>query len=310
MDSFPQEENMKSCRTLGVLVAVLSLLALATPAAAESRIEKNLELHPAGQFVLESEVGSVSVTGVSRSGAHIVITSEREDLNNELEFSFSSSVGVAHVTARRKDRFGWSHSYSVHFEIEAPTETRTELHTGGGSITLSGLRGGADVKTSGGPIEVAGLSGNLEAHTSGGPIHLREVTGDAQVGTSGGPIDVEALDGNLRAHTSGGGIRINRVSGYVDAKSSGGPIRATFSPGNRHGGDLETSGGSIEVAIDASANLNLDASTSGGSVHSDLPVHVTVVGTVSNSSLHGSIGSGGEELRLHTSGGSIHIRAL
>jgi DUF4097 and DUF4098 domain-containing protein YvlB len=299
---------MKSYRTLGFMVAALSLLAMASPATAESRIEKNLELQPKGQFVLESEVGSVAVTGTSRSGAHIVITSERADLNNGLEFTFSSSAGVAHVTARRKHEPSWSHSLSVHFEIEVPTDTRTELRTGGGGITLSGLRGGADVKTSGGPIEVTGLNGNLEAYTSGGPIHLREVTGDAHVATSGGPIDVENLDGSLQAHTSGGGIRINRVSGYVEAKTSGGPIRATYSPGNRHGGVLETSGGSIELAIDPSANLNLDASTSGGSVSSDVTVHT--VGTVSHSSLHGSIGSGGEELRLHTSGGSIHIRAL
>jgi DUF4097 and DUF4098 domain-containing protein YvlB len=299
---------MKGYRILGIMAAVLSLLAMARPAAAESRIEKNLELQPGGQFVLESEAGSVTITGASRSGAHIVITSERGDLDSELEFGFSSAAGVAHVTARRKDESGWSHSLSVHYEIEVPTETRTELRTGGGSITLSGLRGAADVKTSGGAIEVTGLNGNLEAHTSGGPIHLREVTGDAHVATSGGPIDVDALDGSLQAHTSGGGIHINKVSGYVEAKSSGGPIRATYSSGNRHGGDLETSGGSIEVAIDPSANLNLDASTSGGSVHSDLPVRV--VGTISHSSLRGSIGSGGEELRLHTSGGSIHIRAL
>ena len=299
---------MKSYRTLGVMVAALSLLAIASPAAAESRIEKNLELQPGGRFVLESEAGSVSVSGASRSGAHIVITSERDDLNSELEFGFSSSAGVAHATARRKHESLWSHSLSVHFEIEVPEETHTELHTGGGGISLSGLRGAADVKTSGGPINVSGLNGNLEAFTSGGPIHLREVTGDAHVGTSGGPIDVEALDGSLRAHTSGGGIRINRVSGYVEAKTSGGPIRATYSPGNRHGGVLESSGGSIEVAIDSSANLDLDASTSGGSVSSDLPVRV--VGTVSHSSMHGSIGSGGEELRLHTSGGSIHIHAL
>jgi DUF4097 and DUF4098 domain-containing protein YvlB len=299
---------MRGYRTLGVMVVALALLAMASPAAAESRIEKNLELQPKGQFVLESEAGSVTVTGASRSDAHIVITSNREDLTSELEFSFSSSGGVAHVTARRKHESGWSHSLSLHFEIEVPTETRTELRTGGGGITLSGLRGAADVKTSGGPIEVTGLDGTLEAHTSGGPIRLREVTGDSHIATSGGPIDVDALDGNLQAHTSGGGIHINHVSGYVEAKSSGGPIRVTYSPGNRHGGVLETSGGSIEVAIDPSANLNLDASTSGGSVHSDLPVRV--VGTVSHSSMHGSIGAGGEELRLHTSGGSIHIRAL
>ena len=300
---------MRGYRVLGVLVAALSLLAMVSPALADSRIEKDLELQPKGQFILESEVGSVSVTGASRSGAHIVVTSDRDDLNNELEFSFTSSGGVAHVTARRRDRSEWfHHGYSVHFEVEVPTQTSTEIRTGGGGITLSGLNGPAEAKTSGGPIEVTGLNGRLEADTSGGPIRIREVTGDAHVSTSGGPIEAEAIEGNLTAHTSGGGIRVDKVSGYVEAKTSGGPIHATYSAGNHHGGVFETSGGSIDMAIDRSANLNLDASTSGGSVSSDLPV--TVVGTISHSSMHGTIGSGGEELRLHTSGGSIHIRAL
>lgn len=297
---------MRGYRTLGVMVAALSLLAMASPAVAESRIEQNFDLQPGGRFTLESEAGSVTVTGAGRPSAHIVITSERGDLNTELEITFTHGAGWVGVAARRKHDSGWAHSLSVHFEIEVPTETRTEIRTGGGSITLSGLHGAADVKTSGGPIEVTGLNGNLEAHTSGGPIRLREMTGDAHVATSGGPIDVEELDGSLQAHTSGGGIHIDRVTGYVEAKTSGGPIRATFSPGNRHGGILESSGGPIEVAIARPANLNLDASTSGGSVSSDF----SVAGEVSHSTMRGTIGSGGEELRLHTSGGSIHIRAL
>jgi len=278
------------------------------PALADSRIEKSLDLAPGGRFTLESDVGSVTVTGTSRPGAHIVVTSERIDLNSELDFSFTSGAGWASVTGRRKYESFWSHGLSVHFEIEVPTETRTEVRTGGGSITLSGLKGDSNIKTSGGSIDVTGLMGRLEAHTSGGSIHLREVTGDAHVETSGGSIHAEAMDGSLRAHTSGGSIHIDRVTGYVEATTSGGPIHATYSPGNHHGGVLETSGGSIELAIDPSVNLNIDASTSGGSVSSDIPVRT--VGTLSHSRLQGTIGSGGEELRLHTSGGSIRIHAL
>jgi len=281
---------------------------LTAPVFAESRIEKNLELSPGGRFTLNSEFGSVAVTGAARSGAHIVITSDKVDLNNDLEFTVTSCGGWAQVTARRKHDSFHLRGLSAHFEIEVPAQTRTELHTGGGSISLSGLRGQAEAKTSGGPIDVMGLNGNLEAFTSGGPIHIREVTGDVHIVTSGGPIEVEELEGSLKALTSGGEIRINRVSGYVEAKTSGGPIHAAYSAGNTHGGDLDTSGGPIEVSIDRSANLNLDASTSGGSVSSDLPVQS--VGTMSRSHVQGTIGSGGAELRLHTSGGSIHIRAL
>ena len=292
--------------TLGAIAAALAVLAIAVPARAESRAEKNLELAPGGRFQLDSEVGSATVMGTSRNGARIVVTSDRDDLNSELEITYTRGAGWVSVTARRKDRSFWGHGLSVHFEIEVPTETRTEIHTGGGSIILSGLRGASEARTSGGPIEVDGLIGGLDAHTSGGPIRLREVTGDAHISTSGGPITVESLNGNLQAQTSGGGIRIDRVSGYVEAKTSGGGVHVNYSPGDRRGGVIESSGGGIEVALDRSANLNLDASTSGGSVTSDFPV----TGDIHHSSIHGTIGSGGEELRVHTSGGSIHIRAL
>lgn len=135
---------MKSYRIWGVLVLALALLSIAAPGMAESRIEKNLELTPGGQFILESDSGSVTVTGGSRSGAHIVVTSDKDDLTSELEVNFTSSAGIAHVTARRKHDSFWSNHLSAHFEVELPAETRTEIHTGGGAISLSGLRGQAE----------------------------------------------------------------------------------------------------------------------------------------------------------------------
>jgi hypothetical protein len=297
---------MRKLSTL--LLAALVTPALATLASASSRIERTLKLEPKGRFVLESDVGSVTLTGGSSSGARVVITSDRDDFEALYNINFEENPGSASVTVRRKDRWGWSEHISVRFEVQVPSQTETEIRTGGGSVRLSGLRGDSELKTSGGSIDVSGLSGRLDAKTSGGSIHLQEVDGDARVDTSGGRIEAASIDGSLTAHTSGGSIHVDRVSGHVEAETSGGPISVNFGRGNARGGVLETSGGSIEVELDRSANLEIDASTSGGSVTSDLPIRV--VGKISSSSLHGSLGSGGETLRLHTSGGSIHIRAL
>jgi DUF4097 and DUF4098 domain-containing protein YvlB len=291
-----------------LLLAALLASTFATLAAARSHIEKTLKLEPNGRFALDSDVGSVTLTGKSSSGAHVVIDADREDFESRYTINFEENAGSASVTVRRKDRFSWNEHGSVHFEIEVPSQTQTDVRTGGGGVTLSSLRGESELKTSGGSIDVSGLSGKLDARTSGGSIHLREVNGDARVDTSGGGIEVDSLDGSLTAHTSGGSIHIDRVTGYVEAKTSGGPIHVNFGRGNARGGVLETSGGSIEALLDRSANLDIDASTSGGSVVTDLPVQV--VGKISPSSLHGSLGSGGETLRLHTSGGSIHIKSL
>ncbi|MGD0127099.1 MAG: DUF4097 family beta strand repeat-containing protein [Terriglobia bacterium] len=291
-----------------MMLAALVALAIVIPAAARSRIEKTLKLEPNGRFAVDSDVGSVTITGKSSSGAHVVIEADREDFENRYTINFEENSGFASVTVRRKDRFSWNEHGSVHFEIEVPSQTQTDVRTGGSSVTVSNLRGESALKTSGGSIDVSGLNGKLDARTSGGSIHLREVSGDTRADTSGGGIEVDSLDGSLTAHTSGGSIHIDRVTGYVEAKTSGGPIRVNFGRGNARGGVLETSGGSIEALLDHASNLDIDASTSGGSVESDLPVRV--VGKISASSLHGSLGSGGETLRLHTSGGSIHIKSL
>jgi len=291
-----------------LLLAAAACLSLAASARAEFRLEKNLKLDPGGRFVLDADAGSVSVTGSRESGANVVITSDRDDVQNLFKFDFEEGPGTARVTARKISHFSWPHRLSLHYEVRVPTNTQTEIRTGGGSIRTSSLRGEAELKTSGGAIEVSDLNGNLRANTSGGHIKLRELTGDVDVRTSGGHIEVSALEGPLRAHTSGGHIRIERVSGRVEAHTSGGSVRARFDRGNTHGGVLETSGGSIHVALDPRVNLELDASTSGGHVVSDIPIKV--VGRISGRSLRGTLGSGGELLKLHTSGGSIHLGSL
>jgi hypothetical protein len=294
---------MKTKR-LGLLLVALMALGVAACANADSRIEKTLTLAPGGQFVLQSDAGSVTVTGSSASGARVVITSNRDDLESLFNFDFNSSDGLAQVTARKKG-FQWFSNVNLHFEVTVPSQTRLNIKTGGGSIKVSSLQGEQDLRTSGGSIDAADVRGNVAAHTSGGSVNLRDVTGDADLGTSGGGITVSSLNGSLKAGTSGGPIRIEGVTGRAVAHTSGGSIHAAFAKGNNQGGDLSTSGGSIRASLDPAANLDIDASTSGGSVSTDLPVRVQ--GTISHSKLHGTLGSGGPTLQLRTSGGSIRI---
>jgi len=295
---------MKKWQALGLLSCLVALGA-GPWAFADSRIEKTLKLEPGGRFVLDSDQGSVTVAGTAHSGAKVVITSNRDDLEDLFRFSFEGEPDLARVTARRRGWHGWPHNVSLHFEVEIPAKSSVDLKTGGGGIELNSVQGTARLETSGGPIQVSALTGKLEAHTSGGRIAVREVDGNADVETSGGSIEVRSLGGDLRAHTSGGPIRVQGITGRLEAGTSGGSVSVELARGNSRGGEVETSGGSITVGLDPKANLEIDASTSGGSVSSDLPI--TVVGKIGGSSLHGTLGSGGELLRLHTSGGSIHL---
>jgi DUF4097 and DUF4098 domain-containing protein YvlB len=309
-----------------LLLAGLAALALGfpRPALAEYRTEKNLKLEPGGRFTIDSSAGSVTVTGSSESGARVVITSNRDDLEGLFDFRFDESPGEVRVTARKRHMFGGTNNLHLHFDVRVPAETGVSVRTGGGSVELSRLSRDADLNTSGGSVKVSDLSANLKAHTSGGNIQLRQVTGNARIDTSGGGIEGDSIGGSLDArtsggsvqlddvkgdllaHTSGGSIRIENAAGRVDAQTSGGSVEVAFAKGNARGGEVGTSGGGVRVALDPSVNLSLEASTSSGRVTSGVPM---VVNEVSPSHLSGKIGSGGETLRVHSDGGPVRIEA-
>lgn len=303
------------------------LLLTATAARAESRIEKDLRLEPGGSFRLETDLGWVKVRGTDRSGARIVVTSKRDDLNELLSFRFDEGSGSVTVVAHKKHPLSslfWTRGNSVGFEIEIPFKTRVAVDTSGGSISLAALEGDAKLETSGGGIEVRDHAADVVAHTSGGSISLSHVGGKCKVDTSGGGITAEGIEGTLEAessggsldfervrgdihaHTSGGGIQIRDAGGRIDADTSGGSVEVAFARGNARGGTIESSGGGVSVAVDPTVGLAIEAS--GSSVHADIPV--TVRGEISRNHLRGTLGAGGETLRLRTSGGSVHIRAL
>lgn len=317
--------------TIGLTLGTL-LVALAVPAVvrADYRSEKHFKLAPGGRFVLESSEGSVKVTGAPESGADLVITSTRDDVEQLFDIHFEENAGEVRVTVRRRSpwRFSWGgrHGPNLSFVVTVPEETSTEVKTGGGSVEASRLKRETELETSGGSIRAFEIGANLRAHTSGGSIEIRQVKGTARVDTSGGNISADSLDksleattsggsielhnvkGDLIAHTSGGSIQIEKAGGRVDAHTSGGSVDVSFAPGDARGGDVESSGGGVRVALDKSVNLNLDASSSAGNVITSLPV--TVSGTVARSHVVGTVGSGGALLRVHSSAGSVHIDAL
>jgi len=278
-------------RKIGLgLCCLVFLLAAGSRAYSQSRIEKDLKLDSGGRLVVEASTSDVIVTGRPESGAHVVITSKRSDLEDLFSFRFDEEPGAVRIEMRKRGLQLWPKSLQVRMEVQVPTKTSVEIRTGGGDVKVSHLGGDTNLETSGGDVAVSDLAGNLTATTSGGDIKLHDLTGEVKVKTSGGDITLENAGGRVEAHTSGGDVNV------------------AFARGNAKGGEIETSGGDIKVRVDPAVSLNLDASASSGEVTSNLPLKVT--GEISQSRLHATLGSGGETLRVHTNGGSIHFSAL
>jgi hypothetical protein len=304
----------------------------AAPAHAELRIEKHLALAPGGRLIVKSEVGSVTVRGDAASGAAVVVTSDRDDLEHTYELRFEEIPGGAQIVVERRYHGwlwfggwqGWRGRVAI--AVSVPRATAASVHASGGRVEVSGLEGETDLSSSGGAVIANQLAGKLAARSSGGAVEVRDMRGDVHLSSSGGPVrafavrgavearssgggvEIQDVAGNVHAGSSGGSVSIGGAAGRVEASSSGGSVRVSFSPGNAHGGDIGSSGGAVEVHLDPAVGLNVDASASGGSVYCDLPV--TVQGKISHHSLHGVLKGGGELLHLRSSGGGVRIGGL
>jgi DUF4097 and DUF4098 domain-containing protein YvlB len=273
-------------------------------------IEKSFDVRPGGLLNLDSRIGSVNVEGWDNGEVRVKIEVEGRDRDIEdIEFHIESSINGVDIRAdipRSRSLFGdWGRGIRVKYTINVPFEYDLKIRTAGGAIAMTSVDGTIDARTSGGGINAENLSGAIDLTTSGGGVRVSTLRGDISLKTSGGSITVEGAYGMLEARTSGGPIRLSEIDAQVDARTSGGGITVS-AIGENKGINLRTSGGGISVTLPESIRANLNARTSGGRVSTDFPI--TVQGTVSGSSLEGTINGGGPEISLRTSGGSIRIQ--
>lgn len=96
-----------SLQTVQRCLIAAGLLAMAAPAWAGSQIEKTLKLDPGGKFVLEADEGSVDIVGSDQTGASVVVTSYRDDLEKEVDLKFEEDAAMVHVSLMIRSFRGW-----------------------------------------------------------------------------------------------------------------------------------------------------------------------------------------------------------
>lgn len=210
----------------------------------------------------------------------------KEEIGQRLQEDYDltiETIGTKVVAkAKRKSNYNQKNSLSISFKLYAPEKMDTKLATSGGSITLSGLSGKQEFATSGGGINVSRMKGELDGATSGGSINIDHCSASIEMATSGGGINASDCKGEIDLKTSGGSLKLTNLDGNIEAATSGGSVEASNIAGEL---EVATSGGSMRLT---DMKCTLDAATSAGS----MKVEITTLG---------------KYVKLHNSGGSIHL---
>ena len=200
-----------------------------------------------------------------------------------------------------------------------------DAETSNGKITVRDARGSVTLKSSFGAIEASNVPKGIRAITGNGGITLTDIGGDTFAKTSFGSVSTERINGNLTVENSNGsvtarsvkgdasvktsfaGVLLESVGGRITVDNQNGAISVTAMRPARGCRDisLKTSFSSIRVRIPEGLGYHLTARTSFGRISSELPV--TSTGSIGGDTLNGTIGSGGCQLQLTDSNGSIEI---
>jgi hypothetical protein len=229
------------------------------------------------------------VSGSSLSGSAVTIRDsfgnlQLSNIAGALDAETSNgkiSLRTAHGTVELKSSFGAIEASDISKGIRAIT--------GNGSITLIDIGGDTFAKTSFGSVSAERINGNLTVENTNGSVTAHNIKGDAQVSTSFAGVTLESIGGKITVNNQNGGVSVTAArpaSGCRDIL-------------------LKTSFSSIRVAIPDGLGYHVSAHTSFGRISSDLPI--TASGSIAPESLNGTIGSGGCQLQLINSNGSIDI---
>jgi hypothetical protein len=128
-------------------------------------------------------------------------------------------------------------------------------------------------------------------------------------------IDARSVNGALEILGAESEVIARTTNGGITARSNGGPVSARTTNGslNIRTGDLgngtldySTTNGGITLEVPGNTNADIDISTVNGGISSDFPL--TIEGRFSTRQVRGTIGRGGQLIRLHTTNGGIELR--
>jgi len=273
-------------------LAVSAVVVVAAPARGEEWT-KQYRLDGRASLQVKTDDGSVLIEpGPAGEIAARVTTEGWRIAPGEVTIEESQSGSRVEIAVRlpKGDRHWFGHlKHSILVALVVPEQIDAEVDTGDGSI------------------ETRSVAGRIKLATGDGSITAGDLEGDIRLHTGDGSIRAQGLSGRLEANTGDGHMNVRGRFELLQLRTGDGGIEAVVEPGSKieTAWSLGSGDGGITLRLPADLGADLDASTGDGRIQLDEPV--TVMGTISQRSVHGKIGGGGNPLKIHTGDGSIHI---
>jgi hypothetical protein len=147
---------------------------------------------------------------------------------------------------------------------------------------------------------------NVEAETVNGSTTVRDVASRVDASAVNGAVEVRNAAGEVKAHTVNGRVDVTTSSGPVNASTVNGNVSARMLAMSNDGDmSFNTVNGTIRVETPSALNAEVRMETLHGGISTDYPVQIS--GRFGPRHAEGTIGRGGQRIRMETVNGSIEL---
>jgi DUF4097 and DUF4098 domain-containing protein YvlB len=277
-------------------------LSLASPLAAQKKIERRMPLGMEGAFRVMNMVGSVVVHGWAKDTVLIRGTLAAGD-----QFYAGGGYTGAKMFIESGDQ---RDPKPANLEIWVPARARVWVKTATANIDIDGVEGGLDLYVVSGTVEVTGSPRELNAeaidgdiHVSGSPAWLRAKSASGAITLRGGSSDagISTVSGTVKVE--GGTFERTRIETVTGNVSFAGQIdrSGTF--------DFDTHSGAIDIAIPDRTNASFSVVTIAGNITNNINRARPTAGRFGRGSeLVTDAGDGGGKVSVRTFKGSVTLR--
>jgi Putative adhesin len=286
-----------------MLLGAVSARGAWSQSAAPQRVDRKIPFDPDGSFRIYNMTGSVRV--------------ETWDKDTVAVSGTISNQGGAHLFfggTTRGGKMGIESSNDLdqppaHLVVRVPAKARVWIKSATASVTLIGIRGGADVFSTSGDIRFEGDPDQL---------NLETMDGDIDVNARGVWVRAKTASGTITLRGTGEDVAATTVSGAISLLSSGmRRARAESVSGDigfagtlaRDGVlEVESHSGKVDILLPSDLNAEFDISTYHGSIQNTFDPARVPRQQASGLELHFNAGQGGARVDIKTFKGTILLR--
>ena len=259
-------------RAYSRLIAVCSMVLLASIACAAQDFSKKYELAAGGHINIHSVSGNVTVTGYNGNAVLVTAIKEGRD-RDRVEVEDLRSGDRIDLRSRYPERCNCD--ASINFTVQVPRGVKYNFD------------------------KIGSASGNIEIRGVAGEINGRSASGD---------VIVEDVEGNIAAGSASGDVRVRNAVGTVNAHSASGDVEVDLA-GVEGAGNMEftSASGNVRVKAPASLDADVDMSCTSGDLKTDFAISVSEPEHGSRRSAHGRLGNGSRSLKIRSSSGNVSL---